>query len=59
MLVPIMLAGLFILGSIGIAFIGLILGIIAVFNKQRNKSRYRNCFTAFLFLALYSSSSSA
>ena len=37
MLVPIMLAGLFILGSIGIAFIGLILGIIAVFNKQRKK----------------------
>jgi phosphoglycerol transferase MdoB-like AlkP superfamily enzyme len=36
-LVPIMIAGLSILGSIGIAVIGLILGIISVFSKTRRK----------------------
>lgn len=36
-LVPVMLAGLSILASIGVAMIGLILGIISAFSKSRRK----------------------
>ncbi|MCA0755024.1 hypothetical protein KP806_08180 [Paenibacillus sp. N4] len=36
-IVPIMLAGLSMLASIGVAFIGLILGIIGAFSKNRKK----------------------
>lgn len=37
-MVPIMLSGLSIIASIGIAFVGLILGIIGAFSKNRRKT---------------------